>query len=161
MRIYFAARYSRFSEMLEYKWMVETLGHKVTSRWIHGGPHLTDDELNSNAVEHRLIAERTALNDLKDLQDADCCISFTEAPRLVASRGGRHVELGWALGRGRICLVIGPAENVFHRLPGIRRFGTMQEALMSMPLYDKRGRRSDRHLSQEETTVIQRVEKKP
>lgn len=47
-------------------------------------------------------------------------IAFTERPRAnLASRGGRHVELGMAIALSKTIVIVGPRENVFCTLPGI------------------------------------------
>jgi hypothetical protein len=60
--------------------------------------------------------------DLEDVRAADLCLGFTELPgALDRGRGGRHTELGIALGLGRSVAIVGPVEQVFHRLPGVVR----------------------------------------
>ena len=61
-----------------------------------------------------------ATDDLEDVLAAEVLMAFTEEPRSGNSRGGRHVELGIALGTGRHRIVIvGPRENVFCWLPQV------------------------------------------
>lgn len=114
MRIYLAARYSRFEEMQSVRKDLETCGHKVTSRWINGGHKLTDDGLSEEGKEIERL--RFAVEDLDDLYAADVVVSFTEPPRSANSRGGRHVEFGVALAIHMPVVVVGPRENVFHCL---------------------------------------------
>lgn len=49
-----------------------------------------------------------------------------------ASRGGRHVEFGLAVGRGKRCIVVGPRENVFHLLPTVEHYADWAAALESL-----------------------------
>lgn len=130
MRIYLASRYSRYSEMQSIRTDVLRIGHEVTSRWINGDHQIPDSGLADQAKEEERT--RYALEDLADLTAAELVISFTEEPRTTQSRGGRHVELGIALGMGKMCVVVGPRENVFHCLPQVRRFATWTEALLSL-----------------------------
>jgi len=117
MRIYLAARYSRRDELCRCRDALAMLGHVVTSRWLNGDHQVDDQGLSREAqAEER---ERFAREDLEDLSGADLCISFTEPPRSTSSRGGRHVEFGFALGHGIECWVVGPRENVFHCLPQV------------------------------------------
>jgi hypothetical protein len=118
VKIYLAARYSRFQELQTYRSILEQQGHRVTSRWINGGHQIDDDGLSAQAKEAERL--RFAQEDWEDLLDADCCISFTETPRSSNSRGGRHVEFGAALAAGKLCIVVGPRENVFHCLSQVR-----------------------------------------
>lgn len=117
MKIYLAARYSRREELLGYARELEAMGHTITSRWLQGNHQIDDRGLS----EEGSAAERTrfAEEDLDDLLAAECCVSFTEAPRSASSRGGRHVEFGIALQAGHLCIVCGPRENVFHCLPQV------------------------------------------
>ena len=80
---------------------------------------------------------RFAQEDADDVICATVLIAFTEEPRQTRSRGGRHVELGMALGllaaremvegtglhysgpAMKRIIVIGPRENVFTWLPEI------------------------------------------
>jgi hypothetical protein len=133
--IYLAARYSRREEMLRYAGHLRVLGHTVTSRWIKGGHQISDDELGTNARADEL-GRRYAYEDLEDLQNADLCIFFTEQPRSMNSRGGRHVEFGIAWANQISCSIVGPKENVFHCLPGIQQFETWPECLAALKVRD-------------------------
>ena len=117
MRIYLAARYSRFPEMQVYAKELTAQGHAVTSRWILG-----DHELRADGqAETDHWAPVWAQEDWEDLRAADAIIAFTEPPENVPgrSRGGRHVEWGIALAMQKRCIVIGYRENVFHWLPQV------------------------------------------
>ena len=108
MRIYLASRYSRRLEIVEYKEQLHALGHVVTSRWLQGNHQAENDDLYRGAA-----AERFAREDVDDLRSAERLIAFTEEPRTTTSRGGRHVEFGYALAVGMPILVVGPREHVF------------------------------------------------
>lgn len=128
--VYLAARYSRREELCRYRADLQALGFHCTSRWLNGNHQIDDRGLSSEAQ----AGERTrfAQEDWDDLSAAGTCISFTEPPRASNSRGGRHVEYGAALALGHRCIVVGPAENVFHCLPGIDRYDTWQECLAAL-----------------------------
>jgi hypothetical protein len=108
-RVYLASRYGRRPQMHALARVIEAAGHTVTARWVHGS-HDSDE-----------IGDQTcALDDLQDLEAADVLVSFTETDTVPGrARGGRHVEFGYALARGKRCIVIGPRENVFHHVPGV------------------------------------------
>lgn len=115
---YLAARFSRWGEMQGVRDVLTALGHTVTSRWIdlHGGDQLesaTHQQLNDDpgAVAH------FGVHDLQDIDAADTLLSFTSADG--GGKGGRHIEHGYALGRGIPVVVIGPRENIFHTLPSV------------------------------------------
>ena len=120
MRIYIASRYDRRFEMLGVTAVLMRAGHVVTSRWIEGrgeGP------------------EVEAAADVEDVLRADCLISFTEEPTehvTWSARGGRHVEFGVALAMGKRLFVVGPRENVFHFLPRVETFRSLDELLAEL-----------------------------
>jgi nucleoside 2-deoxyribosyltransferase len=127
IRVYLAARYSRRVEINAYADLLRALGYDVTSRWLLGNHQLDDVGLSVEGEHQERI--RFAQEDWEDLTKADLVISFTELPRSAPSRGGRHVEFGVALARGKWCVVVGPRENVFHCLPQVSVFTYWNEAL--------------------------------
>lgn len=127
MKIYLAARYSRREELLRYALDLGEVNHEVTSRWIKGNHQVSDAGLSEEGTEAERL--RFAMEDWHDLIAAEACVSFTEQPRSSASRGGRHVEFGAALAMQKLCVVVGPRENVFHCLPRVIVYPTWDEAL--------------------------------
>jgi hypothetical protein len=118
MKIYLASRFSRRQEMRLVRDMLASHGHYVTSRWID----LHDD---IKAQEHSFVPEFLESNpgfcatytqhDIEDLTAADCVVSFTGQ----GDKGDRHVEFGLAVALGKILILVGPRENVFHTLPSV------------------------------------------
>ena len=126
MNVYLAARYSRRLEMCGVAARLESEGHRVTSRWILGMHQAENDELHRGAE-----AERFAEEDLADVREAELVLAFTEPPRSSSSRGGRHVEFGYALALGIPIIVVGPRENVFTCL--VEQVDSFDVALASRP----------------------------
>lgn len=121
---YIASRYSRRSQMQFFARGIIHRGDKVTSRWVFGDhDDVADDKFNRISDDHRVeIGRKWATEDLIDLESAEKIICCTEDPdgRVNGrNRGGRHVELGVALGKGKKVIVCGPRENVFCCLPEI------------------------------------------
>lgn len=133
MIIYLAARYSRNAEMRERRDFFRRWGYEVTSRWIDRHPD--DDgvpQLQSSFTPEVLattpdVTQPFAEVDLEDLDRADTVISFTEGPRGVGGKGGRHVEFGYAVAAGKQLVLVGPREHVFHTLPRVKQFDTWEE----------------------------------
>lgn len=119
MKIYLAARYSRFPELQTYATRLESLGHTITSRWIKGEHQALDAELLDPA--HRGRAREFLGDDMGDLLSADAIVAFTETQR-TPTRGGRHVEFGIAIGMGKRLFIVGPLENLFYVLAEDTRF---------------------------------------
>lgn len=115
MKVYLSARYGRMHELRTCATDLESRGHEVTAQWLSGG---TFENTSANAEL-----------DLDDVARADMLINFTEdpvehSPHPFASRGGRHVELGFALGLAKDIVIVGPRENVFHQLDDVAQFDT-------------------------------------
>ena len=132
---YLAARYSRRVELAEYADQLRALGHQVTSRWLLGQHQADELEIAAAGQVDQVpeFARRFAEEDIEDVTFADVVVAFSEPPRSTASRGGRHVEfgmaLGWVLagyrsldGGRRQVVVIGQRENVFHCLREVAVF---------------------------------------
>ncbi|MDQ2727544.1 MAG: hypothetical protein M3Y91_06710 [Actinomycetota bacterium] len=128
LTVYLAGRYTRREELCAYKAELEARGHDVPARWLLG-EHQVHGVENARSVEAdgpipsdqaRLFAQ----DDIDDLSAADLLVAFTEKPRTENSRGGRHVELGIAIGKrlaghGPTVVIVGPLENVFCAAPQI------------------------------------------
>jgi len=129
LTFYLAGRYSRRGELCIYKADLEARGHRVSARWLKGehqvhgvcAARLVEADGPVPVGEAVLFAE----DDVEDRLASDVLVTFTEEPRSRASRGGRHVEYGIALGGRRgggdnhRIYVVGPLENVFYALPEI------------------------------------------
>ncbi len=145
--VYLAARYSRRLELCQYRDVLAGYGIAVPARWLNGEHQLDNQgrpigetgelmfENGSAAAEH--YRERFALDDYEDVLTAQTLIAFTETPRSSNSRGGRHVELGIALGAGKPVIIVGPRENIFCWLPGVRHYDTWADFLADL---DTKGR---------------------
>lgn len=127
MKFYLAARFSRKAELQGYAKRLEAQGHIVTSRWL--GQDDEDSYEKLSPEKARICGE----HDVEDVLNADAIINFTEPAGVPSSsRGGRHVELGIAIGVKKILIAIGLKENVFHWLPNIEWFCTFN-SFMSCP----------------------------
>ena len=112
MKIYLAARYGRREEMCRYRVELQAIGVSVTSRWLNG---------NRDGVLETVAARE----DIEDIRLADTLIAFTEHPEMTGpgrNRGGRHVEMGYALALSKPVIVCGHLENVFCYLPNVSYF---------------------------------------
>ncbi|XUM19785.1 hypothetical protein ACRAVF_19150 [Bradyrhizobium oligotrophicum S58] len=120
MKVYLAARFGERPLMEVHADRIKAAGIEVTASWVYG-------------EEDGLTREDIATLDLNDVDRCDTLISFTH-PRgkLMTAGGGRHVEFGYALAKGKRMVVIGPRENVFHHTPGVEVFATLDEWLASV-----------------------------
>ena len=121
-KLYLAARYSRRNEMRSLASTLRCNGFAVTSRW------LTEDD----PLDHKLgdqtpmFYTETARIDLEDIDNADTILFFAEDPLVGTPRGGRHVEFGYAIASGKRLCVVGGAENIFHYLPRVEHFNSIE-----------------------------------
>ena len=144
MRIYLAARYSRREELCGYREQINALsGHAVEACWLNGkhqisdtgtpigdhGESLVEGDDGSTNVRAAELRGKFAAEDFRDVIMCDMLIAFTEPPRSNASRGGRHVEFGIALGRMKRVWIVGPRENIFCWLEDVRQFETFEAAI--------------------------------
>jgi nucleoside 2-deoxyribosyltransferase len=130
-KIYLAARYPRRDEMKALATQLRMAGFVTTSRWLHETSAL-DHTLNDASPAY--FREQAAI-DLEDVDRADTMIFFAEDPLVGTPRGGRHVEFGYALAKGKQMVVIGDAENIFHFMPNVMTFPTIQAFLEYSEVY--------------------------
>lgn len=128
---YLASRFGRRDELNSYLLQLKIKGYTVTSRWLIKHQKLDLQKHAYSSGERQMFA----LHDYEDVMQADRLIAFTEDPKDNAEggrRGGRHVELGLALARGKHIYVVGYRENVFCHLPQVMFYETFQELLETL-----------------------------
>lgn len=126
MRIYLAARYSRREEMCGYAELLRAKGYTVDARWL-SPPETVALEVESAMEEAPMSGYHFAQEDIEDLDKAGVVVCFTEVSNSPFTRGGRHVEYGYALAKGKTLFIVGPRENVFYCLPQVIRFNTWED----------------------------------
>lgn len=123
---YFAGMYSRKHELRAYADEVEKLGYVVTSRWLF--TNLQDMQTPGAFLDSERMEFARA--DFEDVMRAHALVAFTEDPEMEPkpkqARGGRHVELGMALGVQKPVFIVGPRENIFCYLPQANWYPTFQ-----------------------------------
>ena len=122
-KIYMAARFSKRHVLQRWQDDLVPMGYKIVSRWsLRGSNHQIPTGLSKRASDAE--RERFAREDIEDIDKCDCVISLMEEESRNNSRGGRHVEFGYAMGRGKRLIIIGPRETVFHHAPNVEHFDT-------------------------------------
>ena len=113
MKYYLAAKYSRREEMEQIANDIDKSDqHKCTARWVYGG-------------EEGLSRADIALLDFEDIDKADVLICFTHPRGIPQPGGGRFVEMGYAMGKGKKVFCVGEFENVFMEHPDVIRIPTI------------------------------------
>jgi hypothetical protein len=124
--IYLAARYDQHALMRRYAKRLSAEGNFITSRWIN---QIDEDGLIEGMSVEDInaspsTAAKYAIKDFQDISVSDTMIVFTDWP---SSTGGRHVEFGYALGRGIHIIIVGPLENIFQAHEMIEHWDTVEE----------------------------------
>lgn len=128
MKIYLASRFSRRHECHDLGKELEKYGFGIVSRWtLPDSNHVVPVGMSQQAADAE--RERFAVEDLEDIDRCDCIVSLMEPKARNNTRGGRHVEFGYAIGRGKELVVIGCKETVFHHHPQVRHFDDVAEYL--------------------------------
>lgn len=117
MKVYLAARFTDrpYMELVGNK--LKALGIDITARWVFGG-------------EEGLSRTEIASLDIDDVDAADTLVSFTQPYGSLNKGGGRHVEFGYGLAKGKRLILIGERENVFHHYPNVLAFPTLDAWLV-------------------------------
>lgn len=137
MRVYFTARFSRRHECHALGKILEKHGHTIVSRWtLPDSDHVLPGGMSEQAEDSE--RERFAVEDLGDVEIAQWCISLMEQPR-NDGRGGRLIEhahaycmLKFGINDMQKITIIGPRETVFHHLPEIEHFNTVEDFYESL-----------------------------
>jgi len=123
MAFYIAAHNQNYAWLLKEE--LERRGHKVTARWI------TDASFSRKADDDaRRIGATMDLEDVLAGKDGLILLAETEGHTVP---GGKHVEMGYALGLGYPVCVIGRRENTLQSHPQVTWFPTVREFLCSLP----------------------------
>lgn len=121
MRVYIAAPYaSRDDEARICRRALRDHGFEVTASWMDDSVPISNGTTGAaNSVTLDEVQAGARL-DLEEVSAADAVVLLTnETAAVDSTSGGRHVESGYALACGVQLVVVGDAENVFHRLPEV------------------------------------------
>lgn len=126
MKIYLAAPYAARDILKGHLPMWTEAGHEVTCGWVKGTRPLGDATYGVSEASTDEEVYLHASRDLGDIEEAEIVIHYTAQylksidPSLDdvthnLHSGGRHVETGFAIAKGKHVIVIGPMENIFQR----------------------------------------------
>lgn len=110
LKVYLASRHEDRPEVIAVRKRLLKMDIEVTSRWL-----LEGGVLKTNIVENEQKgSEHVLQNDLEDIDAADAVVVFSPKKAFGNSTGGRHVEFGYSLAKGKTLILVGYRENVFH-----------------------------------------------
>lgn len=123
-RFYIATDYARKQDAAGLAARLEDLGFESTGRWYTSQPAYKDDGLGG--ILEGADAEAAALVAGEDFDDVEAATIFIQLTSGEKARGGRHVELGYALCMqarysSRVIVIVGPEEHAFHYHPQVVR----------------------------------------
>ena len=117
MKVYIAGPYAARDLLAPAVVALEEAGHESTARWLDATHAITPGTINAALDQSDDYVRTHVAEDYEDIEAADAVLLYTGSafPRMPVGSGGRHVETGYALGLGKPVVVVGEAENVFHR----------------------------------------------
>lgn len=127
MNLYLAARYSRRAEVDALADRLTALGYGIVSTWHSQALEALDARIMED--DYADVARLHASVDLANIAHADTVLLLTDAG--LPTRGGRHFECGVAYARGIPLVCVGQPEHIFHRLPGVALWPSVETWLTS------------------------------
>lgn len=126
MKVYLAAPYAGRDILKDQLDLWKEAGHEVTCGWVKGTRPLGAASYGISETSTDAEVTAHAEMDLDDVDAADVVVHYTAnylksiEPWLGdvshnLHSGGRHVETGYALAKGKHVLVLGDFENIFQR----------------------------------------------
>lgn len=117
MKVYLAAPYAARDTAKDYAAELARVGFTVTSSWLEEKHEINDGTTGAATDLTDAQVAVHAAKDLADIDVSDLLVAITaKALGVEGGSGGRHVETGYAIAKGKRVLVVGEPENVFHRL---------------------------------------------
>lgn len=107
--IYIAGVYEDRQKLQYWKQEFEREGHLVKASWLF-------EQADRGTLDNNAEAA-VCIRDLQDIDDCDTIIIFGDAAR--RGQGGRNVELGYAIGTGKLIIAVGFRENPFWYHPAV------------------------------------------
>jgi nucleoside 2-deoxyribosyltransferase len=120
VRIYLAAPYAARDHLRR---LIHGLSMSFTSEWLLAEHAIHDGVVDAAPGHPDEYVRMQAEGDLADIVCSDALILFSShfaqaqwglRPDQTTS-GGRHIETGYALAKGKPVVVVGQPENIFHR----------------------------------------------
>lgn len=118
MKVYLAAMYQHMEAMKLRREEFKAAGIGCTAQWIDNKEDSFKDSLHD-----------AAQMDLNDIDAAEVFVGYTLKKGTMFSSGGRMVELGYAIAKGKWIILIGDRENVFCHLEYICVVSSTDEAI--------------------------------
>lgn len=115
-QFYLAGPFRDQGLMKQRRALMTLAGYNVVSSWI-------DEPATSDLAVSYYYQQSNALKDWQEVKDCDVLVVFP------GSGAGHHTEFGIALQLDKQLVVVGKKNNIFHQLPEVVHFDTMDEFL--------------------------------
>lgn len=126
--VYVAAQWARRMEAAVAAQHLRNAGFLIVSTWHDGDPDSVEGDYKASGEERENLQAELASKDVQEITDeADMVLLLSEPPGSVQAGGNRHIEFGIGYAQGKTCVVVGPKELMFHRLPGVLQFDTLKD----------------------------------
>ena len=126
MKVYVAGKYEARDRLRAEAEKLKALGNEIVSTWLYGDEPVADGSWAS------LIGGEAAVVANRDLDEIDACQVLILDTIDESNTGGREVEYGFALGRGKVVTRVGPKRNGFHHLfEGVETWEELLSALVA------------------------------
>ena len=136
MNVYLAGPYAARPTLHAYAGELEAIGYKVTATWLQETHDINEGTVAAATALPDNEVDAHARQDMRDIDAADLVVAFTAARAGVDAQqggsGGRHVETGYALAKGKPVILVGQPENVFHRLATVTICHDWHDALIEL-----------------------------
>lgn len=115
MKFYLAGKYDKRLELVRIAETLTHMGHSVQAEWLTGSH-------SGVTVEEKY---EYAVIDLADIEACTHFVLFNLPVKRPEPSTGRHVELGYALAKEKVCIIVGSGESVFYTMA--IRYHTVEE----------------------------------
>jgi nucleoside 2-deoxyribosyltransferase len=117
LKVYVAARWDDRDDALLIKDFILKAGLICTSTWLTPHDDQSMDSLKQSAIEK---PRQRAIKDFEDIDACDVYLVYSPKKSHRNGTGGKHVEMGYAMAKGKPCVLVGERENIFHYHPTVR-----------------------------------------
>ena len=133
MKVYLASAYQTRDVLRRYDSELTFVGMTCTARWLREETKIDAGTVGAATALDDKAVRNHVRDDFEDINAADVLVLFTHSVTGEQGGGGRHIETGYALAKGKRVIVIGTPENVFHRgAPLCTVVPTWHEALLQL-----------------------------
>lgn len=123
MKVYLSAPYAARDRVRLAAEALSAEGHTITSSWIYATHDIRPEVLDAAPGQSDEYVQDRVAADLADIDASDVVVLFSSRWAVrrwglsveQTTSGGRHIETGYAIAKGKWVIVVGPPENIFHR----------------------------------------------